>query len=79
MTFTRNGEVVDTGAGAAALGDPLAVVAWLANVLGEVGVALEPGHVIMTGALHAAVPLAAGDVFRAEFDRLGPVTIRVEG
>jgi 2-keto-4-pentenoate hydratase len=79
MTFTRNGELVDTGAGAAALGDPLAVVAWLANVLGEVGVALEPGHMIMTGALHAAVPLAAGDVFRAEFDRLGPVTIRVEG
>jgi 2-keto-4-pentenoate hydratase len=77
MTFTRNGELVDTGAGAAALGDPIAVVAWLANVLGENGVALEPGQVVMTGALHAAVPLTAGDVFRAEFDRLGPITIRV--
>ena len=77
MTLTRNGELVDTGAGAAALGDPLAVVAWLANVLGENGVALEPGHLVMTGALHAAVPMAAGDVFRADFDRLGPVTIRV--
>jgi 2-keto-4-pentenoate hydratase len=31
----------------------------------------------MTGSLHASVPLAAGDVFRAEFDRLGPVTVRV--
>ena len=78
MTLTRNGELVDTGAGAAALGDPLAVVAWLANVLGEVGQALEPGHLIMTGALHAAVPMAAGDVFRAEFDHLGPVTVRVK-
>jgi 2-keto-4-pentenoate hydratase len=77
MTFTRNGEVLDTGAGAAALGDPVAVVAWLANVLGEHGVALEAGHLIMTGALHAAVPMRAGDVFRAEFDRLGPITIRV--
>lgn len=77
MTLTRGGELVDTGAGAAALGDPLAVVAWLANVLGENGVALEPGHLIMTGALHAAVPMTAGDVFRAEFDRLGPVTVRV--
>ena len=77
MTLSRNGELVDTGAGAAALGDPLAVVAWLANTLGEVGVALEPGHLIMTGALHAAVPMRAGDVFRAEFDRLGPVTARV--
>jgi 2-keto-4-pentenoate hydratase len=77
MTLTRNGELVDTGAGAAALGDPVAVVAWLANVLGENGIALEPGHLIMTGALHAAVPMAPGDVFRAEFDRLGPVTVRV--
>lgn len=77
MVLTRNGELVDTGAGAAALGDPLRVVAWLANTLGEVGVALEPGHLIMTGALHAAVAMAAGDVFRAEFDQLGPVTVRV--
>lgn len=77
MTLTRNGELIDTGAGAAALGDPVAVVAWLANVLGENGVALEPGHLVMTGALHAAVPMAAGDVFRAEFDRLGPITVRV--
>jgi 2-keto-4-pentenoate hydratase len=77
MTFTRNGELIDTGAGAAALGDPVAVVAWLANVLGSDGVALEPGHLIMTGALHAAVPMTPGDVFRAEFDRLGPITVRV--
>jgi 2-keto-4-pentenoate hydratase len=77
MTLTRNGEVIDTGAGASALGDPVAVVAWLANILGENGVALEPGHLVMTGALHAAVPMVAGDVFRAEFDRLGAVTLRV--
>ncbi|MEJ2869307.1 fumarylacetoacetate hydrolase family protein [Actinomycetospora sp. OC33-EN08] len=77
MTLTRNGQLLDTGAGAAALGDPLAVVAWLANVLGEHGVALEPGHLVMTGALHAAVPMAAGEVYRAEFDRLGPISIKV--
>jgi hypothetical protein len=39
--------------------------------------ALEPGHLIMTGALHAAVPMTPGDVSRAESDRLGPVTVRV--
>ena len=53
------------------------MVAWLANVLGGNGIALQPGHLVMTGALHAAVPMRAGDVFRAEFDRLGPVTVRV--
>lgn len=77
MAFTQNGELTCTGAGAAALGDPVAVVAWLANVLGANGVALQPGHLIMTGALHAAVPLAAGDEFLAEFDRLGSITLRV--
>jgi 2-keto-4-pentenoate hydratase len=77
MVLTRNGALVDTGAGAAALGDPLEVVAWLANVLGERGLALEPGHLVMTGALHAAVPLAADDHFIAEFDRLGTVGLRV--
>ena len=77
MVLTRGGDLVDTGAGAAALGDPVKVVAWLANVLGEMGTKLEAGHIVMTGALHAAVPMQAGDVFRAEFDHLGPITIRV--
>ena len=77
MVLTRSGELMDTGAGAAALGDPVGVVAWLANTLGEMGAGLEPGQLIMTGALHAAVPMMAGDVFRAEFDHLGSVTVRV--
>jgi 2-keto-4-pentenoate hydratase len=79
MIFFRNGELVATGAGAAALGDPVAVVAWLANVLGEHGIALKAGQVIMTGALHAALPLRAGDTFTAEFDHLGSITLNVGG
>jgi 2-keto-4-pentenoate hydratase len=75
--MTRNGELVATGAGAAALGDPLHAVAWLANTLHPLGESLEAGHVVMTGALHAAVSLAEGDVFRAEFDHLGPVGLAV--
>jgi 2-keto-4-pentenoate hydratase len=72
----RAGEVVATGAGAAALGDPAGAVAWAANTLGQLGIALEPGQLIMTGALHASVPAHAGDVFTARFDRLGTVTVR---
>lgn len=78
MAFSRGGTLVATGAGAAALGDPAAVVAWLANTLGEHGTVLEAGQLIMTGALHAAVPLSAGDAFLAEFDRLGAVTLAVD-
>ncbi|MFS8197585.1 2-keto-4-pentenoate hydratase [Streptomyces sp. CWNU-52B] len=79
MVFWRDGDLVATGAGAAALGDPYAVVAWLANTLGARGVALEAGQLVMTGALHAAVPMRAGDSFVAEFDRLGSVTLHVDG
>jgi len=76
MVVARNGETMATGAGAAALGNPVAAVAWLANALAPFGGGLEPGHLVMTGALHAAFPVASGDVVRADFDRLGPVTVR---
>jgi 2-keto-4-pentenoate hydratase len=77
MVLSRNGALIDTGAGAAALGDPLAVVAWLANTLATDGIALEAGHVVMTGALHAAVPMQPGEEYLAEFDRLGAVRVKV--
>lgn len=76
MVISRNGETVATGAGAAALGSPVRAVAWLANTLAPFGVTLEPGHFVMTGALHAAFPVSAGDVVRADFDRLGSVRVR---
>lgn len=72
----RNGQIVETGAGAAALGNPAGAVAWAANTLGALGQTLEAGHIVMTGALHASVSATAGDTFRARFDRLGSLTIR---
>ncbi len=41
MVLEKNGEIVATGAGAAALGHPANAVAWLANTLGAHGIALE--------------------------------------
>ena len=76
MVFTRNGELVSTGAGAAALGGPIDAVAWLANTLHPLGVTLTAGSIIMTGALHAAVASPPNSVFRADFDRLGSITLR---
>lgn len=74
----RDGDVVATGAGAAALGDPAAAVAWAANTLGALGVTMESGAIIMTGALHASIPVRAGDAFTATFDGLGSVSVRFE-
>lgn len=78
MVVSHNGRTRASGAGAAALGNPLAAVAWLANILADYDVALQPGWFIMTGALHGAFPVESGDVVRADFDRLGPVTVRFE-
>ena len=39
----------------------------------------DVGQFIMTGSLHAAFDVAAGDVVTAEFDRLGAVTMRFAG
>lgn len=77
MVFSKNGALVATGAGAAALGDPMEAVAWLANTLAPMGVTLRAGMVIMTGALHAMTPVAAGDVAFAEFAGLGTITLRI--
>jgi 2-keto-4-pentenoate hydratase len=77
MVFTCNGELIATGAGAAALGNPLQAVAWLVNTLHPLGGGLTAGQFVMTGALHAAVNITAGQNYRAEFDRLGPVGLRV--
>ena len=74
--MTRNGAVIDTGAGAAALGNPARCVAWLANKLAAFGDCLHPGDIVMPGALHRMVPVRPGDVFRAEFAYLGAVTAR---
>lgn len=68
------GAVAGTGAGAAVLGSPLNALVWLANTLGERGVVLEAGHVVLPGSVTAAVPVAAGDVVRATFAGLGSVT-----
>jgi 2-keto-4-pentenoate hydratase len=76
MAFSVNGVVVETGAGAAALGHPARCVAWLANRLATFGESLRAGEVILPGALHRAVAVGAGDHVRAEFGQLGSVDVR---
>ena len=72
----KNGEVVATAAGAAALGDPAVSVAWLANTLADFDIALKAGEIIMPGALTRSEPVKAGDLIRATYDRLGSVSVR---
>lgn len=75
MVLMKNGYVVATGAGAAVLGHPAASVAWLANKLHEFDITLKAGEIVLSGSLTTAPPVAAGDYFRADFDRLGSVSV----
>jgi 2-keto-4-pentenoate hydratase len=76
MVMEKNGEILATAAGAAVLGHPANAVAWLANKLAAYGILLRKGEVILSGALTAAAPVAAGDFFRADFGLLGDVKIK---
>jgi 2-keto-4-pentenoate hydratase len=73
-----NGVLTSWSCGAAALGDPAACVAWLANALAPYGGRLEPGEIVLSGALDRSVPVHAGDIVRADFDRLGSAGVRFE-
>lgn len=74
MTLEVNGNLVGTAAGAAALGNPAQVVAWLANKLAELGTKLYAGEIVVTGTLIGGIEPHLGDIFTVTFDRLGSVT-----
>lgn len=76
MVLKKNGEVVNTGTGAAALGNPVYCIAWLANRLSDFGITLKAGEVILSGALSAAVDAEEGDLFTVQFAHLGQVSVR---
>ncbi|GAA1072470.1 2-keto-4-pentenoate hydratase [Tsukamurella spumae] len=78
-TLRVGGALVDTGAGGAVLGSPVNALVWLANVMGEHGVTLRAGEVILPGSVTAAHAVGPGDVAVATFDRIGSATVRFVG
>ena len=77
MSMAINREVVSEGNGAACLGNPLHAARWLADVLCERGIPLQPGDVLLTGALGPMKDLATGDEVVCDFGPLGTVTTRL--
>lgn len=74
MDVYKNNEQIDSAYGSAVLGNPIKAVAWLANEVGAYDITLNPGEIILAGALAKAVPIEAGDSFKADFENLGTVT-----
>lgn len=76
MVVEKNGEVISTGAGAAALGSPVTCVAWLANTLSEFGIELKAGEIILSGSLVPLEPVQAGDSMRVVVGGVGSASVR---
>ncbi|WP_371542949.1 fumarylacetoacetate hydrolase family protein [Streptomyces sp. NBC_00554] len=75
VDLTVDGEHVAAGSGSEVLGHPAAAVAWLANTLAAFGTALEPGHLVLPGAMTTAPFVHAGQKIEARFSGLGPVSV----
>ncbi|MER6221794.1 2-keto-4-pentenoate hydratase [Streptomyces sp. 900105755] len=74
-----DGRRVALGLGAEVFGDLLEAVAWLARTLHAHGRALHPGELLLTGSVHAGVPLTPGSrlAVRSGTGRLPELTVTV--
>ena len=72
----KNGEIVDTGATGAVLGNPANSVAWLANKLADFDIGFEAGQIILSGSCVKIMrDVKAGDFVAGDFDRFGHVGV----
>ncbi|HYW91179.1 MAG TPA: 2-oxo-3-hexenedioate decarboxylase [Gammaproteobacteria bacterium] len=76
VLLEKNGEIVETGAGAAVLGHPASSVALLANMLAERDREIPAGSVILSGGITAAVAVEPGDSVCARVQGMGSVSMR---
>lgn len=73
-----DGQEHASGTGADVMGDPVAPLAWLANVLGEQGVSLPAGLIVIPGSFTAAMPVVSGQTATADFGPLGSLSVSFE-
>lgn len=71
------GGLTREGKGANVLGDPRVALAWLANELSELGIALKAGEVVTTGTCLVPLPIEPGVDVTADFGVLGSVRARI--
>jgi len=76
MVLEKNGQIVSTTTGASVQGSPVNAVAWLANTLGALGIALKAGDVILSGSQSPLVPVLAGDSLHCSVGGVGSTSVR---
>jgi len=76
VTVTKNGKPLSEGLGSAVQGNPAQAVAWLANMLGQYGVTLDAGDIILSGSVVPLEPAARGDIFEMTLHGVGNCTAK---
>jgi len=79
MVMENKGRQVSVGAGAACLGNPLNSALWLARKMVRVGMPLQAGDVLMTGALGPMAAVSPGDAVEVRISGLGSVRAGFSG
>lgn len=78
MVIEKNGEFIDSAAGAEVMGSPLNSMMWLVNKLAEFGDGLNKGDIVLSGAFMSAIPAEAGDAFCLTVDGFPSLTLKFE-
>ena len=79
MVMSLDGEVRQVGSSAAILGHPLRALVAAARLVGEAGLSLRPGDVVLAGAATAAEPLRRGQHVELRVQHLGGAEFQVAG
>lgn len=70
-----NGVIEQTGLAAAVLDHPANGICWIAKRFAPHGIALEPGHILLSGSFTAPIKVKAGDRVTAEYGVLGDISV----
>lgn len=77
MVLEEDGRPAQIGSSAAILGDPIRSLVEASRVVGEAGLQLQEGWIVLAGAATAAIPLQSGSSYRVVVESLGRVGFSV--
>jgi 2-keto-4-pentenoate hydratase len=77
VTLSLDGQVINQGKGADALGDQWKAALWMVNTMVNKGWQIEPGHILITGVLGTMIPGKQGK-YMADYGSLGKISFEIQ-
>ena len=77
VSLYLEGQEINKGKGADAMGDQWKAAQWLVNTIVQQGWKIEPGQILITGALPKAIPGKPGK-YIADFGKLGKISFEIK-